>query len=226
MTSRTILLDTSVPTLLALGGDRLPVGYRARLARFRPGPGAYKLDYALAGPVPWAAEAARRAGTVHIGGALGEIAEAEAAVARGEAPARPFVLVAQPTVFDGSRAPAGCHTLWAYAHVPNGYAGDYADVIEAQIERFAPGFRGLVLARHVSAPADLERGNANLFGGDVNGGAQSLDQLLARPVAGPNPYRTPIRGLYLCSASTPPGGGVHGMCGHHAARAVLRDAGA
>jgi phytoene dehydrogenase-like protein len=160
---------------------------------------------------------------VHLGGTLAEIAAGEAAVGRGEVPERPFLLLSQHTGFDPSRAPAGKHTVWTYAHVPNGSTADVAPAIERQIERFAPGFRDRILARRVTTPADLEAMNPNLVGGDVAGGAQDLGQVLARPLATPVPYRTPVRGLYLCSASTPPGGGVHGMCGFHAARAVLSD---
>ncbi|MGH7579895.1 MAG: phytoene desaturase family protein, partial [Gemmatimonadales bacterium] len=182
-----------------------------------------KLDWALDGPVPWAAEACARAATVHLGGTLAEVAASEAAHNRGTVHQRPFVLFVQPTLFDGSRAPEGRHTAWAYCHVPNGYGGDISERIERQVERFAPGFRDRVLARSVLTPADLERRNANLIGGDINGGVMDLRQVFARPVARPTPYRTPIEGVYLCSASTPPGGGVHGMCGYHAARAALAD---
>jgi phytoene dehydrogenase-like protein len=182
----------------------------------------FKLDLALSGPVPWRSRDCLRAGTLHLGGTLAEIAEAEAAVWRGRHPERPYVLVAQQSLFDPARAPAGQHTLWAYCHVPNGSDADMSEPILSQVERFAPGFRDLVLARSAMDPARFEEYNANYAGGDINGGAQDLPQLFARPVLKWVPYATPVPGLYLCSSSTPPGGGVHGMCGYHAARAALR----
>jgi phytoene dehydrogenase-like protein len=209
--------------VLRLAGDQLPARYRAALRRFRFGAGAFKIDYALSAPIPWRATECARAGTVHLGGTLEEIAEAEATVGRGELPARPFVLVAQHTLFDPSRAPSGRHTAWAYCHVPRGFAGDATAALEGQLERFAPRFRDVVLARAARGPADLEREDPNLVGGDVGGGENSLRQTVFRPAARASPWSTPIPGLYLCSASTPPGGGVHGMCGYHAARAALRD---
>lgn len=221
--SRAILLDLGPPQVLRLAGDRLPRRYRRALAGFRYGPGAFKVDYALSAPIPWTARECARAGTVHLGGTLEEIAAAEAAAARGELPARPFVLVAQHTPFDPSRAPAGRHTAWAYCHVPNGFAGDALPALEAQLERFAPGFRSVVLARAVRGPAALEQDDPNLVGGDVGGGENSLRQTAFRPAPRAVPWSTPIPGLFLCSASTPPGGGVHGMCGWHAARAALRE---
>ncbi len=221
--ARAVLLDLAPPGVLRVAGKALPARYRAALRRFRFGPGAFKIDYALSAPIPWRAPECARAGTVHLGGTLEEIAAAEAAVARGELPGSPFVLVAQHTLFDPSRAPPGGHTAWAYCHVPNGFAGDATAVLEAQLERFAPGFRDVVLARAVRGPADLERDDPNLVGGDVGGGENSLRQTVFRPVARWSPWSTPVRGLYVCSASTPPGGGVHGMCGYHAARAALRD---
>jgi phytoene dehydrogenase-like protein len=221
--ARAILCDLTPRPFLAIAGERLPAAYRRRLAGWRYGSGAFKVDLALDGPIPWAAEECAGAGTVHLGGTLAEIAANEAAVGRGEVPERPFLLLSQHTGFDPSRAPAGKHTVWTYAHVPNGSTADLGAAIERQIERFAPGFRDRILARRVTTPADLEAANANLVGGDVAGGAQDLGQVLARPLATPVPYRTPVRGLYLCSASTSPGGGVHGMCGFHAARAVLSD---
>jgi phytoene dehydrogenase-like protein len=223
--SRAALLDVTPRQLLALAGDQLPPRYRHALGRFRYGPGAFKIDYALSGPIPWRASGCARAGTVHLGGSLEEIADAEGAAAAGRMPARPFVLLAQPTSFDPSRAPPGRHVAWAYCHVPNAFAGDATQALEAQLERFAPGFRDVVLARAVRAPIDLERENANLVGGDVGAGEMSLRQLLFRPVVRRNPWSTPLPRLYLCSASTPPGGGVHGMCGHLAARTVLDRAG-
>lgn len=219
-----VLLDVTPRQFLALAGDRLSGRYRRALERYRYGPGVVKVDYALSGPVPWRAEACSQAGTVHLGGTLEEIAAAEADVAAGRLPGRPYVLVAQQSLFDPTRAPAGRHTLWAYTHVPNGSPLTDATVaaIEGQLERYAPGFRDLVLGRSVLDPAALEARNPNYVGGDINGGSADLRQLFARPLARPSPYRTPIDGVYLCSSSTPPGGGVHGMCGYHAARAALR----
>ncbi len=221
--ARLVLCDLTTRGLLRIAEDKLPSAYRRRLERYRYGPAVFKVDWALDAPVPWKAEACLRAGTVHLGGTLEEIAVAEQAAWKGEHAGRPFVLVAQPSLFDETRAPVGKHTLWAYCHVPLGSNFDMTGRIEAQIERFAPGFRDLVLARHVMPPGALERHNANLVGGDINGGAQDIRQLFTRPVLRLNPYSTPIKGLYLCSSSTPPGGGVHGMCGYHAAQAALRD---
>lgn len=221
--ARAVLLDVTPSQLLRLADGRLPAPYAGKLARFRHGMGVYKVDYALDGPIPWTAAACAEAGTVHLGGTLDEVAASERAVAGGRVPERPFVLLAQHTRFDPTRAPEGRHTCWAYCHVPLGSTVDAGERIDAQIERFAPGFRDRILDRCAMGPADLQRTNANLVGGDVNGGAQDLRQVVARPVLSPTPYRTAARGLYLCSASTPPGGGVHGMCGYHAARTVLRD---
>jgi phytoene dehydrogenase-like protein len=220
--ARTVLLDVTPRQLLRLAGERLPAGYRRRLEGYRYGPGAFKIDLALDGPIPWRAAACAQAGTVHLGGTLEEIAAAEAAVWRGEHPERPYVLLAQQSLFDSTRAPAGQHTVWAYCHVPNGSSVDMTERICGQIERFAPGFRDRIRAQHAMGPADLERYNPNDVGGDINGGAQDLGQMFTRPVWSLVPYATPIPGLYLCSSSTPPGGGVHGMCGYHAARAALR----
>jgi phytoene dehydrogenase-like protein len=220
--ARAYLFDTSPRALAAIARGRLPQGYRRRLGRYRYGPGVFKADYALDGPVPWTARECARAGTVHLGGSLAEIAASERAVARGGHPDRPFVLVAQHSLFDPSRAPAGKHTLWAYCHVPNGSTVDMRGRIEAQIERFAPGFRERILAQHAMFPADLERYSANIVGGDINTGKQDLRQLFTRPVPRRNPYATPNPRIYLCSSATPPGGGVHGMCGYFAAQAVLR----
>lgn len=217
-----ILLDLSPRQVLRICGDRLPASYRKQLRRYHYGPGVFKIDYALEAPVPWTAQECLRAATVHLGGTMAEVAEAESSVTRGDIPPRPFVLVAQPSLFDSSRAPDGKHTLWAYCHVPNGSAFDMTERIEAQIERFAPGFRNRILARRTTSPAGLESRNPNCAGGDIMGGAMDIRQFFARPALRLNPYRTPVRGLYLCSASTPPGGGVHGMCGHHAAVAALR----
>jgi phytoene dehydrogenase-like protein len=225
--ARAILCDVTPRQLLQLAGDRMPSLYARRLKRFRYGPGAFKVDFALDGPVPWRNADCARAGTVHVGGTLPEIAASERAVWRGESPERPFVLVAQQSLFDDTRAPAGKHTLWAYCHVPNGSTGtgpsgcDMTERIEQQIERFAPGFRDRIIARHVMAPADLESYNPNYVGGDINGGVQDLGQLFTRPIAQIVPYATALKGVYLCSSSTPPGGGVHGMCGYFAAQATL-----
>jgi phytoene dehydrogenase-like protein len=220
--SRALLLDITPRAFLTLAGGALPQRYRSKLERFRYGPGVFKIDYALSDPIPWRAEECRRAGTVHVGGSISEIAASEDIVARRHAP-KPFVLLAQPTVSDSSRAPAGSHIAWAYCHTPNGSVSDLTGPVEDQIERFAPGFRDCVLARHKMNSADLERRNANLVGGAVNGGSLDLWQLLARPILSPQPYRTPLSGVYLCSASTPPGGGVHGMCGYNAAQLALRE---
>ena len=220
--ARAVLLDVSPRQVSELGGEDLPARYRARLGRYRYGPGAFKMDFALDGPIPWRSPECRSAGTVHVGGTMAEIAASESAVARGEHPHRPFVLVAQPSVFDSTRAPDGKHVAWAYCHVPNRSSVDMSDRIEAQIERFAPGFRDLILDRSVKRPSDLEAANANMVGGDINGGAQHLAQLVFRPTARVVPYSTPLRHVYICSASSPPGGGVHGMCGHLAARTALR----
>jgi len=220
--AKVVLCDVAPRQLLDLAGEKLPADYRHALRRFRYGPGVFKVDYALDGPVPWRAEACRRAGTVHLGGTLEEIAHAEREVYRGRHPRRPYVLVAQQSLFDPTRAPEGKHTLWTYCHVPNGSTLDVTGAIEGQLERFAPGFRARVLRRSVRGPADFERYNPNYVGGDINGGTQDLAQLFTRPVLHPNPYKTPLQGVYLCSSSTPPGGGVHGMCGFHAARAALR----
>ncbi|HEU4450979.1 MAG TPA: NAD(P)/FAD-dependent oxidoreductase [Gaiellaceae bacterium] len=221
----TVLLDLGPRAVVRVAGSRLPDRYRRRLLRHRYGPGAFKIDWALAGPVPWRAPECARAATVHLGATLAEIAASEDAVARGDHPDRPFVLLVQPSLFDDARAPAGRQSLWAYCHVPNGSTVDMTAAVESQIERFAPGFRDLVAARSILGPADLERYNPNYVGGDINGGLQDLRGLLARPALRLVPYATPAAGLYLCSASTPPGGGAHGMCGHLAARAALRSLG-
>ncbi len=213
------LCDVTPYQLLSLAGDRIAPRYRRAFELFEPGPGAFKIDYALSEPVPWRAPECRRAITVHLGGTFEEIAAAEHAVAQGRVAEQPFVLAAQPTLFDPARAPHGKHVFWAYCHVPNGSAVDMTERIEAQIERFAPGFRDCVLARHVSSPAVLEAMDANLAGGDIGGGALTIRQFLFRPSL--HSYSTGTSDLYLCSASTPPGGGVHGMCGYHAARYAL-----
>jgi phytoene dehydrogenase-like protein len=221
--ARAVLLDVTPRQVLRLAGHKLPAAYRKRLERYRYGPGVFKLDYALDWPIPWKDEACARAGVVHLGGSLEEVAAAEQAVAEGKPAERPFVLLAQPSLFDQTRAPEGCSTVWAYCHVPQGSSFDMTGRVEDQIERFAPGFRSRILVRRAMNCRELERHNANLVGGDINGGAADWRQILARPVLSAAPYRTPVPGLYLCSASTPPGGGVHGMCGFHAAEAAIRE---
>ncbi|MES2522669.1 MAG: NAD(P)/FAD-dependent oxidoreductase [Gemmatimonadota bacterium] len=220
--SRAVLCDVPPRELLRIAGRHVPRRYRSRLSRYRHGPGVFKMDWALNAPVPWKAAGCARAGTLHLGGTFDEIALAESEVARGRHAAHPYVLVVQPSVFDGTRAPAGQHTLWAYCHVPNGSTVSMREAMERQIERFAPGFRDCIIAAHESTPATLERGNANLVGGDIAGGASDLWQFLARPILALDPHRTPIDGVYLCSSSTPPGIGVHGMCGYLAAQSALR----
>jgi len=218
-----VLADVGPRELVRIARGRLPARYRRALLRFRNGPGAFKLDWSLAGPIPWRAADCRRAGTVHLGGTFDEIAASEREPWAGRHAERPFVLLAQPSLFDQTRTPPGRHVGWAYCHVPNGSDEDMTDRIEAQVERFAPGFRELILARHALRPAELEARNRNYVGGDINGGAMDLAQLLFRPTRSLVPYRTPLRGVYLCSSSTPPGGGVHGMCGYSAAMVALRD---
>jgi phytoene dehydrogenase-like protein len=218
---RAALFDTNPAQLASIAGDALPARYRTRLRRFRHGPGAFKIDYALDAAVPWTSAPCRRAGTVHVIGTLDELLVAEADVAAGRMPERPLVLVVQASLIDPSRAPSGKHTLWAYAHVPHGYTADATEAIERQIERFAPGFGDIVLARHVAAPRDLEEYNPNYVGGDIAGGAHNGLQLAFRPTIAARPYVTPNPSLFLCSASTPPGAGVHGMCGWHAADRAL-----
>jgi phytoene dehydrogenase-like protein len=220
--ARVTLFDTSPKQVADIAGSRLPSAYAGRLRRYRYGPGVFKIDWALDGPIPWRDPACLGASTVHVGGTLDEIAAAEAAVWRGEHPDRPFVIVVQASLFDSTRAPSGKHTAWAYCHVPSGSLMDRTDAIERQMERYAPGFRDLVLGRHVMTTADLERYNANNVGGAITGGVNDLGQLFTRPTIRANPYSTPNPHLYICSASTPPGGGVHGMCGYHAARTALR----
>lgn len=218
-----ILLDLSPRQVAAVCGSRLPAGYARRLRAFRYGPGVFKLDWALSGPVPWRDPAVAGAATVHLGGTLEEIAAGEAAVAAGRHPERPYVLAVQPCGADPARAPAGGHVLWAYCHVPNGSAQDMTAAVENQVERFAPGFRDLIVARAARNTADMERHNQNLIGGDIAGGYSGLSQFLRRPAWSPHPWRTPLPGVYLCSASTPPGAGVHGMGGYQAARLALAD---
>jgi phytoene dehydrogenase-like protein len=220
--SRVVLCDVTPRQFLRIAGDKVPAGYGRRLGRYRYGPGVFKMDWALNAPVPWRARECGRAGTIHVGGSFAEIADSERAAWEGRIHDKPYVLLVQPTVCDPSRAPAGKHTLWAYCHVPNGATTDMSGQIEAQIERFAPGFRDCIIARHAMPPAEMERRNANLVGGDIGGGACDLAQMFTRPVLSLNPYATAVDGVFLCSSSTPPGIGVHGMCGHYAARAALR----
>ena len=221
--SRVVLLDLTPRQILRIAGNRLPVRYQRALQKYRYGPGSFKMDWALSGPIPWRAKQCGSAATVHLIGGPDQMLEESHAAWRGEHVEQPFVLLAQPTLFDPSRAPPGAHVAWAYCHVPHASPVDMSGRIEAQIERFAPGFRDLILARSVRSPAQLEAHNPNLVGGDITGGVQDLRQLFARPARRRVPYATPVKGLYICSASTPPGGGVHGMCGYHAAQAVLRD---
>lgn len=219
--ARVILCDVTPRQLLSIAGNSFPSGFRRSLQRYRYGPGACKVDWALDGPIPWKAEGCSRAATVHVGGSLEEIEASERAPWQGEHIEKPFVLLVQPTLFDPGRAPEGKHIAWGYCHVPNGSTLDRSEQIENQVERFAPGFRARILKRSVMPAASLELHNPNLVGGDVNGGAPEIDQLLFRPTW--RRYRTPVKNIYICSASTPPGGGVHGMCGHLAARAALYD---
>lgn len=220
--ARANLLEVMPRQMAAIAAARLPTGYRRRLRRYRHGPGVFKIDWALDGPIPWRADGCGHAGTVHLGGSFEEIAAGEQAVADGEHPQRPFVLLTQPTLFDPSRAPAGKHVAWAYCHVPSGSGRDMTELIERQVERFAPGFREMVRSRSVMNAQQMEAHNRNYIGGDINGGASDLWQMLFRPVMNFQPWATPNRGIYLCSAATPPGGGIHGMCGYNAAQVALR----
>jgi phytoene dehydrogenase-like protein len=222
--ARTILLDVTPRQLVEMAGDKLPAGYRHQLLSYRYGPGVCKVDYALSAPVPWQDPKCALAGTVHLGGRLSEIAHSEAGVWQGDHSPRPFILVTQPSLFDDSRAPTGKHTLWAYCHVPHGSFLDVSDTIDAQIERFAPGFRDCIIAKHVYTAMEMAAYNPNYLGGDINGGVQDWRQLWTRPTLRLNPYSTPLPNVYLCSSATPPGGGVHGMAGYHAARSVLASA--
>ena len=223
--ARAVVLDVTPRQLVTMAGDSLPRRDQRALSRYRYGPGVCKVDWALRGPVPWSAESCRQAVTVHVGGTFEEIARSEADVNAGRHPDRPYCLVTQPCVVDPGRAPGDAHTLWAYCHVPNGSSVDMTARIEAQIERFAPGFRDLVLTRSTFTAVDEEEHNPSYVGGDINAGAATLRQMVFRPTVRWNPYRTALEGVYLCSAATPPGGGVHGMCGLGAARAALDDLG-
>lgn len=220
--ARVTMLDITPKQVLAIAGDSLPERYRRDLSHYRYGPGVFKIDYALSDPIPWTAANAKRAATVHLGGTMAEIRRSERDAWHGRHSDAPYTLVVQPTLFDPSRAPEGQHIAWAYCHVPHGSTVDMTDAIERQIERFAPGFRQTVLARSTRHALEMERYNPNYIGGDINGGVQDLRQLFTRPLPRIVPYSTPLDGVYLCSSSTPPGGGVHGMCGYHAAKAALR----
>ena len=215
------MLDVTPRQLLALAGDDIPDGYRRKLNDYRYGPGVFKVDWALKEAIPWTAAGCRRAATVHLGGTAEELSNGESEIWQGKHPERPFVLLVQPSVVDPTRAPGGNHVGWAYCHVPNGSTFDMTQRIEAQVERFAPGFRSLILARHTRNCVEYERYNPNFVGGDINGGVQDLRQFLARPTLF-SPYQTALKGVYLCSSSTPPGGGVHGMCGYHAASCAIK----
>lgn len=220
--ARVYLFDTSPDQLASIAEDALPAGYRRRLGRYRYGPGAFKLDWALDGPIPWSDPRCLAASTVHLGGTLEEIASSEAEMFAGGHPERPYVLLCQQSQFDPSRAPEGKHTGYAYCHVPGGSSVDMSEAIEKQVERFAPGFKDLILARHAMTALDFQRYNPNYVGGAITGGVADLFQLFTRPVARLDPYSTPNPRVFICSASTPPGGGVHGMCGYHAAQSALR----
>ena len=219
--AKAYLLDVTPRQVMQMAGKRLPEYYLHQLSGYRYGPGVFKLDFALSEPIPWKDPACRRTATLHLGGTLDEIALSERAVWRGEHPERPFIILAQQSLFDETRAPQGKHTAWAYCHVPNGSTVDRTETILGQIERFAPGFRDVVLACHATGPGQMEVYNPNYVGGDINGGVQDLRQLFTRPVARIVPYSTPAEDVWICSSSTPPGGGVHGMCGVQAARAAL-----
>jgi phytoene dehydrogenase-like protein len=220
--ARAVLLDLTPRQFLDLAGEALDARHQRPYQRYRYGPGVFKIDWALDGQIPWTAEVCSQSATVHVGGSMSEIVGAEKQVWRGEHPEKPFVLVVQQSAFDACRAPQGKHTAWAYCHVPHGSTVDMRPQIEAQIERFAPGFRERILAVHTRNAADMQAYNANYIGGDINGGVQDLLQMFTRPVPRWDPYRTPLHGVYLCSSATPPGGGVHGMSGYHAARSALR----
>ena len=220
--ARAVLFDVTPRQLARIAGLQFPPHYRARLESHRHGPGVFKIDWALDGPIPWQDPAVAKAGTVHVGGTIDEIAASERAVGRGLTAEKPFVLLSQPSLFDHTRAPTGMHTAWAYCHVPNGSTENMTDRIEAQIDRFAPGFRTRILARHTMSPAEMESYNPNYIGGDIVGGLQSFRELFLRPLGRWRAYATPARGIYICSASMPPGGGVHGICGYLAAKMALR----
>ncbi len=221
--SKAILLDVTPAQLLSIAEDQFSSLYKWQLKRYKYGPGIFKIDWALSQAVPFTNANCRSAATVHLGGTIEEICKSEAVISKDRHAEKPFVLFVQPGVVDASRAPEGKHTAWAYCHVPNGATVDMTDIIEKQVERFAPGFRDCILARHVMDTHDMEAYNPNYIGGDINGGAATISQLFTRPVLRLSPYRTSAKGVYVCSSSTPPGGGVHGICGYYAARRALRD---
>ena len=220
-----ILFDITPKQLLKIAGHQFSTIYKWQMERFRYGMGVFKMDWALSDPIPFTAAGCRDAGTIHIGNTLEDITREEQEIWDGQTPEKPYVLLAQPSVFDKTRAPAGKHTAWAYCHVPNGSKADMTTIIENQIERFAPGFRDTILARHTMSPAQMEEYNPNYIGGDINGGVLDIGQLFTRPVLRWSPYKTSAKGIYICSSSTPPGGGVHGMCGYYAAKRALKDMG-
>ncbi len=221
--SHAVLLDVTPKQMLQIAGHRFSPLYKWQLERYRYGPGVFKIDWALDAPIPFTAPACREAGTVHIGNTFAEIANGEQQIWDGKIPEKPFVLLAQPSLFDTSRAPQGKHTAWAYCHVPNGSTTDMTAIIENQVERFAPGFKDTILAKHTMNTAQVEEYNPNYIGGDINGGVIDIGQLFTRPALRWSPYKTSAKGIYICSSSTPPGGGVHGMCGYHAAKKALKD---
>jgi phytoene dehydrogenase-like protein len=221
--SHTVILDVTPKQLLQIAGHRFSPLYKWQLERYRYGPGVFKIDWALDAPIPFTASACHKAGTVHIGNTFAEIAQGEQQIWDGKIPEKPFVLLAQPSLFDTSRAPEGKHTAWAYCHVPNGSTADMTAIIENQVERFAPGFKDTILAKHTMNTAQMEEYNPNYIGGDINGGVIDISQLFTRPALRWSPYKTSAKGIYICSSSTPPGGGVHGMCGYYAAKKALRD---
>ncbi|MHA4896817.1 phytoene desaturase family protein [Pedobacter sp. PWIIR3] len=221
--AKTVLFDVTPKQLLKIAGHKFSSIYKWQLEKYRYGMGVFKVDWALDGQIPFTAKEAQRAGTVHLGNTFEEIAESEKQIWNNQHSEKPFVLLAQQSIFDSSRAPEGKHTAWAYCHVPNGSVKDMTDIIESQVERFAPGFRDLILAKHTMNTAEVEQYNPNYIGGDINGGVIDLGQLFTRPALRSSPYRTSVKGLYICSSSTPPGGGVHGMCGYHAAKRALKD---
>ncbi|MGS2741035.1 phytoene desaturase family protein [Sinomicrobium sp. M5D2P17] len=223
--ARAVLLDVTPRQLLEIAGHKFSTVYRWQLKRYRYGMGVFKIDWALDGPIPFTAEICRKAGTVHLGNTMEEIVHSEREAGRGKLADKPFVLLAQQSLFDTTRAPKGKHTAWAYCHVPHGSAEDRTAVIENQVERFAPGFKDFILARNTMNTGEMQAYNPNYIGGDINGGLMDIRQLFTRPALRRSPYRTSAKGLYLCSSSTPPGGGVHGMCGYHAAIRVLKDMG-
>jgi phytoene dehydrogenase-like protein len=219
--ARAVFFDLTPRQILKLAFDQLPPSYRWELEKYRYGPGVFKIDWALSSPIPWKSSECKLAATVHLGGSSAEIVDSERIVGNGRCPERPFVILAQQSLFDNSRAPEGKHTAWAYCHVPNNSKIDMTDRIESQVERFAPGFRDCILSRHTFTAQEYEAYNANYIGGDITGGIQNVLQVVARPSLRLTPYTMPIKGYFICSSSTPPGGGVHGMCGYHAARAAL-----